>query len=112
MICTHALINSRTPYDYLTYTTTTLKQGGVDNGSITWHNDAKEKGLNASLFIYLDRMNQDTLGALYIKGPLGEHTIYPDTGLVVLINQSSNFVHKADKPKSLRRMIGYDLFII
>jgi hypothetical protein len=85
---------------------------GVDSGSLHWHNDWKDKqGMNSNILLYLDSLSEKTGGALHVRGPLSEKTIYPRRGLFVWLNQSPRFLHKADRTSSQRRIVGFDYHI-
>ncbi len=82
---------------------------GVDSDSTHWHNDFFE-GMNCFFLLYFDDMSPETGGAIHLKWPTGEETIYPKRGDCVFLNQSLQFFHRADKASIPRRISSFDYF--
>lgn len=85
---------------------------GVDSGSQKWHNDRNEgKGVDCNFLLYFDDMEEETGGALYIKGPLSEEKIYPKRDMLIWLNQSEKFLHKADRSLKQRRLASFEFIL-
>jgi predicted 2-oxoglutarate/Fe(II)-dependent dioxygenase YbiX len=85
---------------------------GVDFGSQQWHNDSNEgKGVDCNFLLYFDDMSEKTGGALYVKGPFGEQKIYPKRDMLVWLNQSEKFLHKADTANTKRRLASFEFIL-
>lgn len=80
---------------------------GIDEGSEKWHNDSNE-GMSFNFLLYFDDMFPTTGGALHVKGPQSEEIIYPKRDMLVWINQSEQFFHKADKSHAQRRLASFE----
>lgn len=76
---------------------------GVDEGSMTWHNDAVE-GFDFNVLYYYDSTDEDVGGAVEFRYNGGEDIIYPKAGDIVFINQNGKFYHKANRSEKQRRV--------
>lgn len=85
---------------------------GVDSGSQKWHNDRNEgKGVDCNFLLYFDDMKKETGGALHVKGKLSEEVIYPKRDMLIWLNQSEKFLHKADKSLKQRRLASFEFVL-
>lgn len=83
---------------------------GIDDQSKDWHNDRKE-GHNISFLIYLDKCSPESGGQLEVKTNDFKSIIYPEPGLVVILNQSMHFKHRALPCKTRRRVLSFDYLL-
>ena len=83
---------------------------GVDTNTQHWHNDSKE-GHNISFLLYLDSCSPELGGQLEIKSDDSLHSIYPEPGLLVCLNQKEKFSHRAMPSKATRRVVSFDYYL-
>jgi hypothetical protein len=85
---------------------------GVDDGSRQWHNDKGEgDGVDCNFLFYFDDMSPEVGGALYVRGPHSQHKIYPKRDMLIWINQSQQFYHKADEATTQRRLASFEYLL-
>jgi hypothetical protein len=80
---------------------------GVHEGSTKWHNDSDE-GFNFGVNYYHDNTDENIGGSVEFRYPGGEDTVYPKSGDLIFINQNKNFLHKANRSKSSRRVASIE----